>query len=468
MNRIFTYFFLLFIFILQPSTILAEGTIFKLESHQKLTGTFSGDIDQENSVHLMIFKDKDAGNYGIIPFFINAQDELISLEHIQMEDEPSVVSFHFNPSTSNLTLLLKQGRRTDKQLEIIDLNINSNTISKSQIEDYEDAYLVIREKNRSFLIIKEKDNLEINTIFDSQRKISENFSFKGENKSLFNRIFETTPETINTNEYVKNGSINPSKVYFYNDRLIFDHISEEKYTTLSINPEDNSHLAFSEFELKGVNKVRDINSFIFKSKAFLFINNKEDINLRSYDLETGEMIKDLFLQQEFSHYFDSEILEKLIKKSSRKANRLTGTVNEGPENSMVVTMDFVSARNYFYHYNWWWHHQFLHQQMMWQNQMMQQHMQMNTFGPNPDSYMSEIFPAANSQSVKLLIDKDLNVLAGKDVLTLRPEIDKEKHIEKFQNDRKVKNVTLAFTRRSGRAVYFSKETDLIHVKTFDL
>ncbi len=452
-----------------PFPALSKEIKFQLEEHQKLVGTYSGDVDQETSVHLAIYNDKEANTYGIIPFFITKEGKVISLEKVTVTHEPSIISYHFNPQSSNLTLLVQNGKRKDQQLEIIDFSILGHSSSRNTLVDYKEPYLVIRTKEKTFLLFKEKENLEITTIIDSQKHHSEFFSFSGENAGLYNKIFETTPESINTNEYVEFGSISESKVYFFNERLIFDHSSEDKYTTLSLDPERNTSISLNEFHLEDVKKLKDINSFIYGSKAFLFLNNKEDINLRSYDLESGKLIFNVLLKEELSGYLDSEALEKIIRKSSRNSFSLTGTVNEGPENSMVVTIDYVSTRNYNYHYNWWWHHQFMHQQMMWNQQMMQQHiqMQMNTFGPNPESHATEDFTAKKTQSVQLRIDQDFKFHDGREATTLRPEIDKEKTIEIFKKNKQLKDVSLAFTQTSARAIFYSKTTNMVHIQKFD-
>lgn len=471
MKSIFNYCIFLALTLFSSISSLAEEIKFQLESHQKLTGTYSGDIDQKTSVHLAMYKDNNTGTYGVKSFYINENDKIFTLDDISVKEEPSIISYHFNQNTSNLTLLIKQGKKNDQHLEIIDLNINTKTVSRNSLADYEDAYLVIREIEKTFLIYKEdkKNKLEIKTIYDSQKDHKETFSFSGKSEEIFKRIFKSKPESINTYEFVENGSIQPSKVYYTNDQLIFDHSFNQAYSILSIHPEDQTATTFQEFSLRGL-KIKAINSYIYGSKAFLFINNKKDLNLRSYDLEKGELIADVFLQKDFPHYFDVESLEKIIKKSSRKAFSLTGTVNEGVENSMVVNIDFVPTNNYNYNYNWWWHHQFLRQQMMWQNQMMQQHMrmQMNTFGPNPDSYLPEVSLAKKTQSIKLVIDKDFNFIDGKNAESLRPKIDKDKHIKDFEDNRKLKDVTIAFTEKTARAIFYSKTSEKIHIKSIDL
>lgn len=475
------YFALLFIAVLLPASLKAanEELEFKLEDDQKLIGTFSGDFDQNSSVHLAIIKDKNTNEFKLRPFFINKQLRITSFQDIIVKEEPSVISYHFNPVASKITLLVKQGQKNDIQLEIIDLNTQTKAVSRQSVQDYEDTYLTIRATDRTFLIYKEKDRLfkernalEIKTIYDSHKQFEVNFNFNGANKDLFRKIFEIKPQTINTNELVENGSINLSKVYYYNDKLFFDHTNEDGYTLLAIDPERESGISFMEFGLEGAGKIKEIGSYIYGSKVFLFINDKKDIKLRSYELGSGDLIADVQLKEKLSGTIDLESFEKIIKKSSRNRYSLTGTVNEGPENTMVITLDYVVTNNYNYHYNWWWHHQFMQQQMMWQHQMMQQHIRMqtqiNSFGPNPDVYFSEEFVENKTQSVQFVIDKDFNFLKNNDITPVRPKINKDKHVEKYQKDRHIKDVTLAFTRQSGRAIYFSKTTDTVHITSFEL
>lgn len=474
MDKITTFFFLFLAVLISSSKAHSEEIEFKLEDHQKLVGTYSGDIDQQISVHLAIINDKSADNYIIRPYLITEKDEIISLNDAVVTVQPSIVSFHYNPGTSNLTLLVEQEMKPHRRLEIIDFNALSNSVSSVSVKYRQKPEVVIRSKDRTFLVFKDprfKENttVKIKTIYDSKTDHMETFEFKDEVRDMVRRIFNDEPESINTNEFVENGSINASKVYFFNDRLIFDHTSKKKYASLSVHPENASDILFKEIDLEDVGKVTDINSFIYGSKTFLFINNKEDINLRIYDRQSGELLADVFLKRDLSDSLNKVDLEKIIYKTSWRSHSLTGTVNEGSDSSMLVNIDLVQTNTYKYDYNWWWFNQFFLQQMMWEHQMMQQQMkmQMNAFGPDPDSYLPGEFREEKTRPIQLVIDKGFNFLDGRDAISKRPNIDKDKFIKKFEDDRQLKDVSLAFTLNSGRAIYYSKTTDMVHIKIFD-
>lgn len=447
---------------------------FELEKHQKLIGTYSGDIDQEVSIHLVIFKDKKANDYKIRPFFNDQNGEMTRFADVAVSEEPSIFSFHYDFEKSNLTLILSHGRKASRLLEVIDLNTVSKEIGRKTINEERNPLLRIRTKDRTFLIYKENDGLfkktneiDIRTLYTSKKEIVQTFSFEGKNEELFQKIFEVTPESINTNEWLEHGSIRSSKVYFYNDRLIFDHISIKGYTTLTLDPEDSTQITFEEYELGDSNKIRGFNSFIYDSKIFIFLNDKNDISLRHYDLESGELLKEISLLEKLSGVISPEDLKKVIQKSSRERFSLTGTINEGANGSMIISIGYVENANYFYNYDWWWNHHFFNQQMIWNNQMIQQQIQIQSqirnFGPNPQFYLPLEIIKNEAPTIQFITDSELNILEAQEIEPVRPKIDKEKYIKRFEHYKQFKDVSMAFTKYSGWAVYYSTVTNKLHL-----
>lgn len=445
---------------------------FELSSGQKIIGTYSGDIDQKISVHLVIFKDKDAGDHKIRPFFIDEDDNITSLEDVSVEDKPTVDSYHYNKQTGNLSLIIRQGRWKNERIEVIDFHIPSNTVNRSLLEYEGEDPLVIRTPVKTFLVFQEEGRLDIRTIYGSRQKNLNTFRFSGEDRKKLEKIFEAGPQSINTSEFVEQGSIRDSKIYFYDDRLIFDHKTTKKYLTLSLDPEEEGTASFREFSLRGLGKVKEVNAFIHGSDAFVFVNDKKDLLIRRYDLETGRKNADILLRKDLGAQLGEAALDKLIKKSAKKSSSLTATVNEGLENTLLLNLSYVSNRNYNYNYYWWWHHHMFQHQMMMQNMMMQQQMQrqmqqINSFGPSPDRY--EPVPTLKKVApLQLVFDADLNFQEGKEVASLRPNIDKEKYLKTFEKNRRLKEITVAFTVHSLRSVYYSKNTKAFHVTSIGL
>ncbi|MDR6301222.1 hypothetical protein [Mesonia maritima] len=466
---------LLFLSLLVFSSGLLYATdeiTFKLEKKQKLIGTFSGDINQEFSVHMIIFKDKNKDDYRIKPFFIDQNQQIKALDEVSFMEEPTIVSYHFEQESSNLSLLVSAEGEDENELHIIDINTQNNFQKRSK-QPFKNSYLIVRLTDKSILINREDDNPELKlvTIKNSDTSSEVNYNFEGENLEDFETIFDKKPEVINTKEFVENGSVNESKLYFSNNKLVFDYTSEDIYKTLQLNPDKKEEPHFQNIEISGFDKVKDVNSYIYKDKSFLFINDKEDISLQSYDVNTGSKLMDNSLRKSLQNTIDKDILDDFIKDSSRNRNGLTGTVNTTEDKKMLVTIDYVDTRTYNYNYNWWFHHWFIHQQMMFQQQMMQQHqqMQMMNYGPNVSSYSDNenIYTKKEHKSIQLLIDTDFSVSTD-EAKPERKKIDKEIYIKPLDDNRKIKEATLAFTQNSTRYLYYSKETDSFHIKSENL
>ena len=156
-------------------------------------------------------------------------------------------------------------------------------------------------------------------------------------------------------------------------------------------------------------------------------------------------------------------LQKVIKKSSRKNFSLTAAVNEGLENTLLINLDCVATYEYFYHYNWWWHH------TMFQNMMMQQ-MQISKpnlpFGPNVGED-NDLYFYYSSRPVQLVMDQNLKFIKTSAGTPVRPQFNKSKYLDIFENNDMVKEETISFTSGSVRTIYFSEVTKAVHLKIFD-
>jgi len=455
--------------------LYATGEItFTLEKKQKLIGTFSGDIDQETSVHMIIFKDKNKNDYRIKPFFIDENQQIKALNEVAFREEPNIVSYHYLPENLQLSLLISAEGEEENELHIIDINTQNNSINRTK-QAFKNNYMVLRLADKSILINREDDNPELNliTINNTEHSTEIAYDFDGENLEDFETIFDKKPEIVNTKEFVENGSIRESKLYYTNNKLVFDYTDDETYKTLQLNPDTKETPHFKTTSIEGFDKVKDVNSYIYQDKSFLFINDKENVTMRSYDIDSGDKLMENSLRESLKTSLDNEVLEDFIKDSSRNRNGLTGTVNTTEDQKMLVTIDYVDTRNYNYNYNWWHHHWFMHQQMMMQQQLMQHnqmmHSQMNSYGPNATLYdNANMYTKKEHQSIQLVIDADFQVSSEKEVTPMRKKIDKEIYITPLDDNRKIKEATLAFTQKSVRYLYYSKDTDAFHIKSENL
>jgi hypothetical protein len=108
------------------------------------------------------------------------------------------------------------------------------------------------------------------------------------------------------------------------------------------------------------------------------------------------------------------------------------------------------------------------QQMMMQQQMMQHQMmqhQMNTargFGPSPDAYL----PFAKEKklpAIEFVLDADFNVAQADSDATVYPNIDKDKYLDIYKDNKTMKNLTSDFTATEMRYISVNPKTKTISI-----
>jgi hypothetical protein len=438
---------------------------FQLKEDQKYEGIFSGDINQNSSVHLLIYKDKKANTFGLKPFFIDKDDKIITFEDISFQDKPNIASFHYTENTHTLTILAKV---KDEQLKTIDLNTQTLKV-KSSDSDFKDVYLKVRQPDKSILVLREGDSRKITlrTIKNSNESNEISYDFEKMQSEAFDKIFSQKPEIVNQNEFVKNGSINKSKLYVINNRFLLDYTSEEEYISMEMDPDTYTKPIVQTTAIDGFEKVKDINSYVFEDQFYLFINNKEDLKMQSYDRNNAELIGQKSMTEDLNDLLNSSGVEDFIKQTKRNRNKVTGTINATKNENLLVTLDYVDKNSYNYHYDWWFHHWMMQQHMqMMQQQMIQQ--QMSNFG-GPNARLSDeilVHESIDNQntSIQFIIKPGFEISSELEETKLK-EIDKEFYIDKFNDRKGLKHQSLAFTSTSVRYIFYSKVTDSFHVET---
>lgn len=465
------------IFICSSITINAtEGeTTYKLSDNQKIIGTYSGDINRESSMHLIIYKNKSSKKHGIKPFYITKEGKTIQFDEINFEKQPSIISYHLNGD--NLVLLVKESLKKTDRLNILNINVKTNEVNSMAIEDFESPNLIFRLKNKTLLITKEDEFLLTKEIMNAKNIRDIETPIESKYESSFNDFFDTTLDAINTNEYVKNGSVNDTKAYYSNNTLIFD-TSKNGIRTLILDLNKNT-IKFNRIDVN-IKDYKDINSFIHDNKLFVFGNNKKDINIKTFDVITGEKLFESNLLEDLSDQFGNEDIKALIKKSSRKAFKVTGTVNETVEDNMVINIDYVDTRTYNYNYNWWWNHIWFQQQMMWQQQLQQIQNRINNTNTMRGSFSGSVTDyitssvvnrnllIENKKSIKIVLNKNFEVVKNASTESKFKEIDVDKYIDAIKKNTKLKHVTMSFTDSTSRYIYYSKKTKTFRIKVSNL
>lgn len=440
------------LFVNAGSMLYANDKVsFKLNKDQKLIDTFSGDIGQNTSVHFIIFKDKSEKDYRIKPFFIDANQQIIVLEEIAFTTTPSVVSYHYKNENSLLTILTKT---EDEELHIIDFDINNSSLKRSK-QPFKHGYLTLRLQDKSILINRKEEDPKLNivTILNSESSIEVDYTFSEVDLINFEEIVENKPDVVNTDEFVENGSINESKLYFINNKLVFDYTTDKAYTSLVLNPFKKESPIFQSYFIKNFDKNKDVSSFVYENKSFLFIYDRKNIHIKVYEAKTGENLTILNLRVNLQNAIGKDNLDGFIKDISRNNNKLTGTVNPTQGEKMLITLDYVDTTNYQYN-----------NMMLFQQQMMQMHMNMMNSGPNASTYEMDanLQLRKKREPIEFLLDSNFNISTEK-AIPLKKKIDKESFKIALRKNRYVKKESIAYTTSSLRYLYYLDNTESFHL-----
>lgn len=456
----------------------AKEIQFKLEKNQKIKSTFSGDINQESSIHLIIFRNKKTKNYGIKPFYIDKDQKTKEFEIIDFEKEiPEIVSYHQNNNTISLIIernlfdaKVEINVKSRKKLTIIDLNISDK---KTALKNLDLKHLnnnkYFHVSDKTFVLHYKGEKLFINTIKNSQKIDSTKIKFQAEDLKISKKFFDGSIEFVNTQEYVKNGSIANVKAYHQDEKLFFTHFENKKdgITSTFIDLNQNQPLVFYKNGLSEEYKKTwsRTASYIHNGDLFLFCRNPSDMFLEIIDVYTGKSKYRASLKKGFSSYLDQKKLDLLQQKLSWNTNKPTITVNKSIDQNLVIRFDYVKPENYRYDNMWWFH------QQMWQHQQMMNNIpKINTsrFGPTP-TYFDERLLFFKSKKKELfqeiVMDTNYSLIENGRKETLRKKIDKEQYFKKLNKNRDFKYTSAAFLSDDIRYIFYSKTSKAIFIKT---
>lgn len=441
---------------------------YTLEKGQKLTSTFSADINENTSIHWIVFKNKKTKTFGARPL-LGKNDGLTKLQDFEFETVPSLLSYHTQNDKTSFIFLNKykdveEGKKVTKiQLTILDYIHQTNTFEKEDKIDFEEGTIVIGLDHITKLITKEEGTITIISIQDAKNRTEQRFDIEDTDK--LNDIYTDLCEYIDTRKYIKNGSISPSKVFFEQDKLFFTTTDiESKQTQIMIlNTKESSDITFDTFNVQSDLKLKNFSTYIFNNKLFLFYTEKKDMFFECIDLKTGSVKFSTSFKEGLTNSFDLLKIKALHRKVKADKNyEGTITVNESKDGHLIVRFDAVYAPTYNY-YNWHFH-QFMwqQQQMMNQQMMMQQNMQrmMNNiprFGPNPAYYDHLAFfnPLDPDVSLSLVFSADMELINKGS--TIPKKKDEKEYVKAFERNMDHKEVSIAFLKDTYRTFWYSKK-----------
>jgi len=458
---------LLLVFFLNKSY---ANEIIKLPKHFKVESTFSGDLPDNKSFHLIFTKNTNTKNFEVFSYIYDGVKSE-KLNTFVSEKPYGIVSFHYDNDIISLVLSYKI--KKDYFVKRIGINTVTKAIEETEALPHDDLLTSIRNKKSSTLIYKTKEEFIIRQFFGNLPLKKYKLEIKDKEHEIKKFFKDNNVSSINTNEFVSNGATSKVRVYSIGDKLIFtkENDSDNKTETLEVLfDKDNLKTSFKTFINTGEKKYKRNTSFIMDNRLYHLGVSKEEGSIKIWDISSKKTLNEISINDALisksTTSKDFEGFEIFLKQASRKKHNPTITVNKTENNNFLLRVDYVDVL-YSYHYNWWWHHHMMmqmHQQMHMQNMMNSA----PSFGPAfSDDYIFENYTLREeNHHFELLIDESGNMLPkDKRTDTIYKEIDKEEYIDTLDDVKGIKHESSCFLEDSFRYIAYSKSFDGFVFKT---
>jgi len=453
---------IIFLLILSFSTLATASDTFTyiLKENQKYENSFSVNIANEATLHLVVVKNKETRMYDLLSFFMDAAGTIKELATTSFNDEPEPLSYHKTGNT--ITLLGFQ----DKTLSILDYNLENGEILKMEMEVDKKPESVFVQENAVTIIISDKngENIEIVTIENTQAINKKSIVVPKDYQNEIDNIFNGSPDIVDTNEFVKNGSISENQAYFSDGKFIVvnNEKQDENMNVLIIDPNATNPIAKKNFTSSKLDKVKDSNNQVIDGKLFGMFLGKKDFSLSIFDLVSGAEEKNFLMSEDIAKMPKMRNTETYIEEATRSKMRPTVSVNKTKKGNYAVVLDYVNKDTYRFYNDGMFMHMLMMQAMMHQNMIMSRP---SGFGPNPIEYeMDDLFFAEKSIPLYFTLDKDLNLLDENDDKTVHQYVDKEKYINILKANKNQVNPTVGFLENEYRYMYTDKKEEKIFIQ----
>ena len=447
-----------FLFVFLSLTVQAND-IFKytLEKHQKFEKTLSFDVDDNQTLHVLVVKNKDTKMYDFIPFRMNAQQEVKEWTTISFEEIPEIISYHTNGDTFTLLSL------EDEHLDIIDYSISEGTFSKDRWEDFTKPNNIFKQKG-STVFLEEKENgaqIKITTIENASTVEKKEISVTEDLQRTLKKLLRSDSEIVDQEEYIEHGSISEVQAYLEKGVFYFvenDNDKEEEITLTQINPLSNT-ITNTVITAPEVDKLRDNNTQIKDGKLFAIFQGKEDFSFNVYDAYTAENLKSFTLSEQLSQLTGIRSKKSnYLKEVEKLKNRPTVAINTSKSGNYIVSVNYVDQNTYNYN-NFWFMHFMMQQQMMM--------MQPGGFGPHVENFYPFYIalPMEGSKPLTFVLSKELELLDNASEEAEKEFVDKKKDSEQLQENKNIYHPSLGFLKEEYHYMYSDKKEDVIYIKS---
>ncbi|EDM43427.1 hypothetical protein SCB49_00220 [unidentified eubacterium SCB49] len=465
----------LFVLLIASTTLANDLFKFSVPENIHLEGTYSSETTENGSFHLIIMKEKYKKVFKIKPVFIQDNNKITDFEEVSLTYEPTIISHHTSGDISSFVILNEK----TKKLAVHNFNTNDHSHSSNEIDDIKAPSLTFRLADQTLLFDFEKKGKSINFY-----KITSDNTINHQEIIVPIELQDVTKEAmaavaINQNEYVTKGTLNNVKAFVKNNKLFFsiDDEKNNKSEVLSIGLDEKATFSLKELHVSDSNieKIKDYNSYLFDDKLYAIVAGKDDFELNLFDIESEQVLKTLSLKEDISKNNSLDNFTDYLDKVSKGRIRPTITANKTKKGNLKITIDQADITVYRYNYNWWWHHHIFQQQMMIQQEMMirqqrqlMQSMPPGGFGPNMDYYDNHpevYFKKEDLKPIVIIVDLSGNLLPQTDEETVHKNIDKEKNIELFEEDKNIKKLSACFSSSEMRYVYQDRKSKTVFIKT---
>jgi hypothetical protein len=449
----------------------------RLEKTQKVLSTFSGNINENSSFHLILTKNLKANKHNILAYIFE-EEGISEMPVIEFDNKFDFMSFHTNGDVITLITKTKIGKQTS--IDVIDIDISNGKVTRSdQIFNTEDLKTVVRAENKNVLLYANEFEMSTVTIH-SANDFKESFVIKNkDNKDFITRLAEKTIDAIKTTEYTNDGSVNEFKAYLTDDELLVtqdDQFSGQiNILKMPTTVDGQQFINLQTFTQDSDKRYRKNSSYINDNKLFQLRVGKTNVDLNIFDLENSA-VKTIDLTtsqvQEFSS--DKEATLNYQKEALKRRNQPTITVNTAANSSYSLKFNFENKDAYRYYDNWWLHHDWMWNQHLMHDQMIQQQQRqmMNNlpkFGPNSNEPEYLLYTNTESKkknsSFEIGVNSNADILPASELQTVFKEIDKKSYIEKLEEDTYLRHTSSTFTDSTCIYITYNRKTKTFIIKS---
>jgi hypothetical protein len=454
-------------FLLSGITNLFATELFsiKLKNNEKLEGSYSAKIQNNQSSHFLIVKNSDTKKYILKPYILDENKKVKPLNELSFDEAPSIIANHSDEN--NITL--SNYDEKNKTLFIIDFDLKTGKNSQKTIEKIEKPDLVFNENNKTLLInyIKNGEKLDVKTITSTSNIINSVIETPKELQKEFKSIIKSNPDAINQNEFVENSSIKNTRAYFIDNKILFTNQDSNEFDQFSIDLKDANNFKKASIDLAFDKRIKDVNAYVYGEKLVAVGSNKEDVILKFFDLDNGKVLQKFSLQNDLKKYLANSDFNTFLDESKKSNLKTTVTLNKTKSNKTKVRLDRVNKSTYNYNYNWWWHNQwFMQQQMMQQQMMMRRQMMQNTqmrgFGPNYVENFT-VLKEIKYQSLEFILDDNFSISKSENEETNYINHNKDSILKEFEDNKNVKEFSCTFFDNELRYIYQDKKSKTVYI-----